>query len=54
MENELLVKMNALLEELRKAKPEDKGELARRYAITITDFEKVVAYFKTYIVPEIA
>lgn len=34
---------------LRADKPADRGELARRYAITITELEKVVAYFKTFV-----
>jgi hypothetical protein len=37
------------LKELKKAKPNDKSELDRRYAITITEFEKVIAYFDYYV-----
>ena len=37
---------------LRFAKPDDRSEKARRYAVTVTELEKVVAYFKTYVVDE--
>ena len=35
---------------LRTAKPEDRSEKARYYAVAITEMEKVMAYFHTYIV----
>lgn len=38
------------LQKLREAKPGDKSELDRRFAVTITELEKVYAYFNTYIV----
>jgi hypothetical protein len=38
------------LQELKKEKPEDRSELARRYAICITEMEKVCAYYMTWIV----
>jgi len=38
------------LELLRSQKPEEHSEYARRYAVTITELEKVVAYFYTYII----
>ena len=34
---------------LRAVKPEDRSGLDRRYAVTITELEKVFAYFYTYI-----
>ena len=34
---------------LRINKPNERGERARRYAVTITEMEKVLSYFKTYI-----
>ena len=46
----ILNKMNLLLEELRQAKPDDRSEIARRCAVTVTEFEKTIAYFKTYVV----
>ncbi len=41
--------MEVTLQRLRDAKPEERSELARRYAVTITEFEKVVAYFRVYV-----
>ena len=38
------------MENLRMAKPNERSEIARRYAVTITEFEKVIAYFKVYVV----
>ena len=46
----LLIKMKSLLEEMRKVKPEERSEIARRYAVTITEFEKVMAYFQVFVV----
>lgn len=46
---EALNGLEASLHFLRSAKPDERSELTRRYAITITDFEKVVAYFKVYV-----
>ncbi len=34
---------------LRDAKPNDRGEMDRRWAITITEMEKVVAYYNSWI-----
>lgn len=42
--------LRAILEKLRDAKPDDRSELARRYQVTITELEKVLAYFWTYVV----
>jgi hypothetical protein len=36
------------LVELRDNKPNDRSELDRRYAVTITEMEKVYAYFLTF------
>jgi hypothetical protein len=41
-----------VLKKLRDAKPEERSELARRYAVTITELEKVIAYFWFYIVTD--
>lgn len=41
--------LEAALETLRLAKPEERSEKARRYAVAITELEKVIAYFKVYI-----
>lgn len=34
---------------LRAGKPWDRTEQDRRYAVTITDLEKVIAYFVSYV-----
>lgn len=38
----------ATLNLLREQKPNDRSEYDRRMAVTITEMEKVVAYFYTY------
>lgn len=38
---------------LREAKPADRSPKARRYTVTITELEKVVAYFKTWVVDDL-
>ncbi len=35
---------------LRFAKPNERSEKARHYAVAITEMEKVVAYFQTWVV----
>jgi hypothetical protein len=42
--------MRELENMLRHIKPQERSELARHYAVTITELEKVLAYFKVYIV----
>lgn len=37
---------------LNVAKPNERSEKARRYAVTITEMEKALAYFKTYVIDE--
>lgn len=44
-----LVKLVETLAYLRSAKPNERSELARKYAVTITEFEKIFAYFKVYV-----
>jgi hypothetical protein len=46
----ILQMMTDLLKALRAAKPEDRNEVARRYAITITEMEKLAAYFKVCVI----
>lgn len=41
--------MQELLDNLRAAKPDDRSEEARRYAVTITEMEKVFGYFYTLV-----
>lgn len=38
------------LQKLRDAKPDERNELARRYAVTITELEKVYAYFLAWVI----
>lgn len=42
--------MKKALETMRQGKPEIRSEMARRYAVAITEMEKTFAYFHTYIV----
>ena len=48
----ILISLESSLRTIRHNRPNDRSELDRRWAIAITDFEKVIAYFKTYIVEE--
>lgn len=47
-ENLLLQRLMSLLMDFRDAKPEERSELARRYAVTITELEKCAAYFASF------
>lgn len=47
-----LKSMEATLRILRAAKPIDRNELARRYAVAITEYEKSLAFFKFYVVDQ--
>lgn len=38
---------------LKSAKPEERSERARRYAVAITEYEKMLAYFKAMVVEEL-
>jgi hypothetical protein len=38
-----------LIELIKFAKPNDRSDLDRRYAILLTELEKVYAYFMTYV-----
>lgn len=53
-EEKLRLEMIALWKHLQEAKPDDRSELARRYAICITEIQKVISYFDTFIVNEIS
>jgi len=52
VEEVVLCVLRGALYRLRDVKPEGRGELSRRYAVTITEMEKVVAYYKTFIVDD--
>lgn len=47
---ECLFLLRETIEQLRENKPEERGEKARRYAVTITQFEQVLSYFHMYVV----
>lgn len=47
---EVLNKMLETLEALRKIKPEERSEQARRIQVTITEYEKTMSYFKVFVV----
>ena len=42
--------LQAALDELRENKPDERSETARRFAVTITELEKVLAYFSVFVV----
>lgn len=33
-------------------KPAERSELARRVAVTITEFEKMMGYYQSFVIPE--
>lgn len=41
--------MLCIYHKLKAAKPDDRSERARRYAVTITEYEKVLSYFNTFV-----
>ena len=53
MNKEMLRDMEATLRRLRDAKPSERNELARRYAVAITEYEKSLAFFKFYVVDQV-
>lgn len=34
---------------LKESKPTERNEVARRYAVTMTELEKVIGYFQTFV-----
>ena len=42
-------KFEELLKKLQDEKPTERGEEARRFAVTITELEKVYAYYTTFV-----
>lgn len=51
-EHEIWATMAALWTMLKEAKPEERSELARRYAVTLTEFEKVMGYYYAFVMHE--
>lgn len=46
----LYKEMQALLSRMREARPTERTETARRWAVSITEMEKATAYFYAYVV----
>ncbi len=46
---EVLVTLQTIAERMKIAKPDDRSEKARRVQIAITDLEKVMAYWKAFV-----
>lgn len=49
-QNEMESTLENVLWKLRGMKPNNESEVSRRYAVVITEMEKVVAYFKVFVV----
>lgn len=49
---ETMKAMEVTLQSLRDAKPSERNEMARRYAVAITEYEKSLAFFKFYVVDQ--
>lgn len=49
---EIRLKLESALFALQGAKPQERGELARRYAVLITEYEKLLAYYQIFIEQE--
>jgi len=45
-----LEQVKQALRSMRASKPDERSEKARRYAVSITEMEKVLAYFRMYVV----
>lgn len=43
--------LEATYDRLQASKPEERSDIARRIAVTATELEKVLAYYKTYVLP---
>lgn len=52
-EVKLYKEMQALLSRMREARPTERTETARRWAVSITEFEKATAYFYAYVVESV-
>jgi hypothetical protein len=48
-EGYILNHLAALLDDMRNGKPSERSELARRYAVSITDMEKLIAYWSQFV-----
>ncbi len=50
LDNEVKDALLTAYHKLTASKPGDRSERARRYAVTITEFEKVMSYFDTMVI----
>lgn len=44
------IRLRETMDAMKAAKPRERNELARRYAICITELEKLLAYHDTFVV----
>ena len=51
-EVQMLIDLEALRARLQQSKPEDRSGAARAIAVTITELEKVIAYYRVYVVEQ--
>lgn len=49
LERAVLDHLEDALRRLRDSRPDERSEKARRVAVAITEMEKVVAYYKTFV-----
>ncbi len=52
-DNGMLIMLHSTLSSLCGNRPNERSERSRRYAVTITEMEKVVAYFKTFVIDDV-
>jgi len=50
--DEIDLKFDKLIDSLRDAKPDERSEIARRFAIVVTEVEKAHAYFLQFVKPK--
>ena len=48
-ESKIWTDMISLWQKLEQAKPNERSEQARRYAVAITEYQKVMGYFYTFV-----
>jgi predicted RNA-binding protein with PIN domain len=51
-ESKIWTEMISLWQKLEQAKPNGRSEQARRYAVAITEYQKVMGYFYTFVMQE--
>ena len=48
-ESKIWTDMMSLWQKLEQAKPKERSELARQYAVAITEYQKVIGHFYTFV-----